>query len=55
MKLWIGVFVLFWLICGFAGDWMIDGLADLHWKEIAKGPITLVDAFNENPVTYPGP
>lgn len=55
MKLFIFFFIFIWLICGFAGDWMLDGLEDLHWKDIAKGPITLVHAFNENPITYPGP
>jgi hypothetical protein len=34
---------------------MLDELDSAHWKAIAKGPITLADAFNEKPVTYPGP
>lgn len=44
--------LIFWLICGFAGAWW---LGDHHWKTIARGPLSLVKAFNENPVTYPGP
>ena len=52
MKLWLGIALLVWLICGLAGAWR---LGELHWKLIAKGPITLVKAFNDNPVTYPGP
>jgi hypothetical protein len=52
MKLLVGFALLFWLICGLGGAWR---LGDMHWKQIAKGPITLIKAFNENPVTYPGP
>jgi len=52
MKVVVGVALLLWLICGLAGAWM---LGDMHWKPIAKGPITLVKAFDEKPVTYPGP
>ena len=46
----IGEFI--WLLCGLAGAWMIG---DLHWKPIVKGPITLSEAFKDDPVTYPGP
>jgi hypothetical protein len=53
MKLVFWVLVIFWLVCGFAGDWLMDGLDDLHWKAIARGPLTLVEAMNENPVTIP--
>ena len=52
MKLWIGFALFFWLICGLAGAWRLDELDRHHWKDIAKGPITLAEAFNENPVTY---
>lgn len=52
MKLWLGIALLVWLICGLAGAWR---LGELHWKPIAKGPITLAKAFDDNPVTYPGP
>jgi hypothetical protein len=45
----------FWLICGFAGAWMLEGRGNIRWTSIAKGPLTLVRAFNEKPVTYPGP
>jgi len=54
MKLAVGIFVFIWVICGVAGAWM-KGETSVHWKTIAKGPITLVKAFNENPPTYPGP
>jgi K+-transporting ATPase c subunit len=50
------VFAMFiWLLCGFIGAWWLEGLGDMHFKTIARGPISLVKAFNENPVTYPGP
>jgi len=52
MKLLIGIAVFIWLLCGLAGGWR---LGDHHWKTIAKGPISLAKAFNDNPVTYPGP
>lgn len=52
MKLWLGIALFVWLICGFAGAWR---LGDMRWKPIAKGPITLAKAFNDNPVSYPGP
>jgi hypothetical protein len=44
-----------WLVCGVAGAWMLDELSARHWDAIARGPITLAKAFNERPVTYPGP
>ena len=53
MKLFFGFAVFFWLLCGFIGAWMLEKQGDL--KAIAKGPITLVKAMNDNPVTYPGP
>lgn len=52
MKAFAAVALFIWLMCGLAGAWMLDSL---HWKPIAKGPITLAKAFNEKPVTYPGP
>jgi hypothetical protein len=52
MKLFIGFAVFFWLLCGLVGAWMLD---DRRLKTIARGPISLVKGFNENPVTYPGP
>jgi hypothetical protein len=55
MKLWIGVVIFIWVLCGFAGEWRLDGLGYLQFKAIAKGPITLAKAFNDDPVTYPGP
>jgi hypothetical protein len=53
MKLLFTVGVIFWMVCGFAGECMLDGIRDLHWKAIARGPLTLVEAFDEDPVTLP--
>ena len=55
MKLFVAVMIFFWLLCGLIGAWMLEGGDNLHFKSIAKGPLTLVKAFNEKPVTYPGP
>ena len=52
MKLFVGFVIFFWLLCGLIGSWRLD---DHDFKTIAKGPFTLARAFNENPVTYPGP
>ena len=54
-RIFIGVAIFIWLICGLSGAWRLDELDVHHWKTIAKGPITLAKAFNEKPVTYPGP
>lgn len=48
MKLLLTMGVIFWLVCGLAGAWRLD---DLHWKPIARGPLTLIDALDENPVS----
>ena len=53
MKFAVGVLVIFWLICGVAAAWRLDELDFDHWKTIAGGPITLADAFNEEPPSYP--
>ena len=52
MKLVFYVALVFWLICGFVGAFW-EG--DFAAKTIARGPLTLVEAINEDPVTYPGP
>ena len=54
MRWAIIVLVLIWLFCGLAGAWMLGDLDRDHWKVIAKGPITLVKAINENPGGIPG-
>ena len=52
MKVWIGFAIFLWLLCGFAaGLW----LGDMRAKTLAKGPISLARAYNENPPSYPGP
>jgi hypothetical protein len=55
MKVAIGFLVVLWLLCGLVGAWWMEGSDNLHWKTIARGPISLVEAYNENPMTYPGP
>lgn len=53
MKL-VGIVVLvFWLVSGFAGGWMLEG-EDMRVKTVARGPMSLVKAINENPVSIPG-
>lgn len=55
MKLLLGVLVLIWLICGVAGAWRLGDLDRDHWKTVARGPLTLVEAFHDDPVAIPGP
>jgi hypothetical protein len=55
MKALFGVLVFIWLLCGFVGAWRLDELHPLHWGTVARGPLSLVEAFNDQPVTYPGP
>ncbi|MFL6721816.1 MAG: hypothetical protein ACJ8FT_08460 [Sphingomonas sp.] len=52
MKWFLRFAVFFWFLCGLLGAWWLD---DHHFKTIARGPLTLARAFNEKPVTYPGP
>jgi len=54
MKFAIGIAVLFWLLCGIIGAWWLGDLDSVHWKLVAKGPITMVHAFIEKPVSVPG-
>jgi hypothetical protein len=51
-KLLVGIAAAIWLFCGFVGAWWLD---ELHFKRIAWGPITLMKALDDRPVTYPGP
>ena len=53
MKLFILVLLVIWLVCGVAGAWMLEG-SDMHFKTIARGPISLVKGFTDDPVTVPG-
>jgi len=55
MKLAVIIAVALWLLCGVGGAWRLDELDRDHWKAIARGPITLAKAFDEDPVSYPGP
>ena len=55
MKLFVGVMIFIWLFCGLAGSWRLGKLDVDHWKDVLRGPITLLEAFNDNPVSYPEP
>ena len=55
MKWAIGLLVFSWLLCGLIGAWRLDDLSPQYWQVIAKGPISLARAYNDNPVNYPGP
>jgi hypothetical protein len=55
MKAFVVFAMFIWLLCGFIGAWRMDGLGEMRFKTIARGPISLVRSFNEYPVTYPGP
>ena len=55
MKAFVVFAVFVWLLCGFIGAWMLEGIDDLHVKSVARAPLTLIEAFNEKPITYPGP
>jgi len=52
MKWFLGFGIVLWVICGLiAASWL-----DNHsFATIAKGPISLAKAYNENPPSYPGP
>jgi hypothetical protein len=30
-------------------------MGDHRWKTIAWGPVSLAEAYNDNPLSYPGP
>ncbi len=52
MKWFLGLALFFWLGCGLiAAHW----LGDHRLETIARGPISLAKAYNDNPVDYPGP
>jgi hypothetical protein len=52
MKYAIGLFAFIWLMCGLAAaSWEHDH----SFKTIAWGPVSLAEAYNDNPVSYPGP
>lgn len=42
--------VAFWVICGLAGAWRLH---DMHFRTIARGPLSLIEALNEDPVSIP--
>lgn len=53
MKFAISILLFLWIFAGALGAWMTDDLDRHHLKKIARGPITLVKAINDNPVTVP--
>jgi hypothetical protein len=53
MKYLVGIVVFLWLLCGLIGAFMEDELSPRHWDTIAKGPITLIHAINDNPLSVP--
>jgi hypothetical protein len=46
------ILIFVWLACGLFGAWR---LGDTRIKTIVRGPITMAKAFNDAPVSYPGP
>ena len=54
MKYAIGIVLFVWLLSGVVGAWMLGDLDSDHWKKIVRGPITLAQAVNDDPVTVPG-
>jgi hypothetical protein len=54
MKYAIALLIFIWLLCGAVGAWMLGDLDRQHWKTIARGPITLAKAVNEDPARVPG-
>lgn len=53
MKLFFGLAIFLWLMCGAVGAWMLGELNSRHWDVIAKGPITLIKAIQDAPSPYP--
>jgi hypothetical protein len=52
MKYAVGLIAFIWLMCGLAAaSW----LHDHSLKTIAWGPVSLAEAYNDNPVSYPAP
>ena len=54
MKLFFGIAIFVWLLCGLAGAFMMNDLDSDHWQTLAKGPITLIKAIKDAPTPYPG-
>ena len=54
MKWAIRLLIFIWLLCGLIGAGIEGKLDRQHWKEVAKGPITLAKAVNDNPASIPG-
>lgn len=48
MKFAFAVIVFLWVLSGLIGAWWLDDLDLADWKVIAKGPISLARAYNEN-------
>ena len=52
MKLLIVILMIVWLACGVFGAWRLD---EMRPKSILLGAVTMARAFNDAPVSYPGP
>jgi len=52
MKLFLGFVLFLWFGCGLIGARWLE---DHRWQTIAKGPISLAKAYNDNPPSLPGP
>lgn len=51
MKWFLAFILILWTACGLLGAWWMD---DHRLKVIARGPISLVKAYNDSPVDVPG-
>ncbi len=47
MRSFLALAVVLWVLCGMIGAWMLQADGDVRLEMIARGPITLVKAFNE--------
>ena len=53
MKMFVGIAVFVWLLCGLAGAWMLEGANHMHARTIIRGPISLIKAINDAGTPYP--
>lgn len=49
MKLLIIILIVIWFACGLFGALRLN---DMTIRTIVRGPLTMVKAFNDAPVTY---
>lgn len=53
MKMFLGLAIFIWLLCGVGGAWMMDDLDADNWTKVLRGPITLIKAMNNSSPIYP--